>query len=79
MGKYGILVAHENDYQNAKINQIKEAVMQKWECPCAYIYDPAEGDYANGVDPGTPWESVPDDWVCPVCGAEKEAFWEYDG
>ncbi len=53
--------------------------MQKWECPCAYIYDPAEGDYANGVDPGTPWESVPDDWVCPVCGAEKEAFWEYDG
>ena len=29
-----------------------EEIMQKWECPCGYIYDPAEGDYANGVDPG---------------------------
>jgi rubredoxin len=53
--------------------------MQKWECPCGYVYDPDEGDYANGVDPGTAWEDVPDKWVCPVCGAEKEAFWKYDG
>ena len=48
--------------------------MQKWECPCGYVYDPAEGDYANGVDPGTPWESVPDEWVCPVCGVGKDFF-----
>lgn len=55
-----------------------EADMQKWECPCGYVYDPAEGDIANGVDPDTPWEDLPDDWVCPVCGAEKDAFWKYD-
>ncbi len=52
--------------------------MQKWECPCGYIYDPAEGDYENGVDPGTAWEAVPADWVCPKCGAVKEDFWKAD-
>ena len=52
--------------------------MQKWECPCGYIYDPAEGDTDHGVDPGTAWEDLPDDWVCPLCGAEKEAFWKAD-
>lgn len=57
---------------------IKEAAMQKWECPCGYIYDPEEGDYENGVEPGTPWEKVPEDWVCPKCGAAKEEFWEAD-
>lgn len=55
-----------------------EAVMQKWECPCGYVYDPAEGDIANGVDPDTAWENVPEDWVCPVCGADKDSFWKYD-
>jgi rubredoxin len=53
--------------------------MQKWECPCGYIYDPEEGDYENGVEPGTPWEKVPEDWVCPKCGAAKEDFWKYEG
>ncbi|MBB5348837.1 rubredoxin [Desulfoprunum benzoelyticum] len=52
--------------------------MEKWECPCGYIYDPAEGDVDHGVDPGTAWENLPDDWVCPMCGAEKEAFWKAD-
>ena len=52
--------------------------MQKWECPCGYIYDPKEGDYENGVDPDTPWEKVPEDWVCPKCGAAKEDFWKAD-
>jgi rubredoxin len=52
--------------------------MEKWECPCGYIYDPAEGDVEHGVDPGTAWENLPDDWVCPMCGAEKEAFWKAD-
>jgi rubredoxin len=55
-----------------------EANMQKWECPCGYIYDPAEGDHENGVNPGTPWEEVPSDWVCPKCGAAKEDFWKVD-
>jgi rubredoxin len=51
-------------------------IMQKWECPCGYIYDPAIGDYEHGVEAGTAWEDLPDDWVCPLCGAEKEAFWK---
>jgi rubredoxin len=48
--------------------------MDKWECPCGYVYDPAEGDYENGIEAGTPFEKLPDDWVCPKCGAEKEFF-----
>ncbi len=52
--------------------------MQKMECPCGYIYDPATGDEDNGVAPGTAWTDVPDDWVCPLCGAEKESFWKAD-
>jgi len=49
--------------------------MQKWRCiVCSYIYDPAEGDPDSGIDPGTPFESIPDDWVCPLCGAGKDEF-----
>lgn len=49
--------------------------MEKWEClVCGYIYDPAAGDPENGVSPGTRFEDVPDDWVCPECGAGKDMF-----
>lgn len=49
--------------------------MDKFVCEvCGYVYDPAEGDPDNGVAPGTPWEEVPEDWVCPMCGAGKEDF-----
>ena len=49
--------------------------MEKWEClVCGYIYDPAEGDSEGEIPPGTPFEELPDDWVCPECGAEKEMF-----
>ena len=49
--------------------------MDKYVCDlCGYIYDPAEGDPDNGVAPGTPWEQVPADWVCPLCGAGKDEF-----
>lgn len=49
--------------------------MQKYECgPCGYVYDPAEGDPDNGIAPGTVFEDLPDDWVCPICGAGKEDF-----
>ena len=40
-------------------------------CPCGYVYDPAVGDPDNGIAPGTAWEDVPEDWVCPVCGLGK--------
>ena len=49
--------------------------MTKYVCdPCGYVYDPEEGDPDNGVEPGTPFEQLPDDWVCPVCGADKASF-----
>lgn len=49
--------------------------MQKWVCvPCGYVYDPADGDPNNGIDPGTAFEDLPDDWVCPVCGVDKTFF-----
>lgn len=41
---------------------------------CGYIYDPAEGDPEFRVPPGTAWEELPEDWVCPVCGADKDQF-----
>lgn len=50
--------------------------MKKYECPCGYIYDPEIGDPDNGIAPGTVWEDLPDSWVCPVCGLEKDAFTE---
>ncbi|MDR4509957.1 MAG: rubredoxin [Candidatus Brocadiaceae bacterium] len=53
--------------------------MSKWECSvCGYIYDPEKGDPENGVEPGTPFESIPDEWVCPTCGANKDMFDKLD-
>ncbi len=49
--------------------------MQRYECTdCGYVYDPKKGDPENGVAPGTAFENLPEDWVCPECGAPKEAF-----
>jgi len=49
--------------------------MDKWQCMiCNYIYDPAIGDPDNGIAPGTSFESIPDTWTCPVCGANKDSF-----
>ena len=49
--------------------------MKKYVCGvCGYVYDPAKGDKDGGVVPGTAFEKLPDDWVCPVCGAAKSEF-----
>jgi len=49
--------------------------MPKYRCAiCDYIYDPAAGDPSNGIVPGTAFEDLPDDWVCPLCGADKSNF-----
>ena len=49
--------------------------MDKYKCiVCGYIYDPAIGDPDNGVRPGTAFSALPDDWVCPECGAPKSEF-----
>ncbi len=50
--------------------------MEKYECPCGYIYDPEEGDPDHGIEPGTPFADLPEDWVCPKCQAEKEHFYQ---
>jgi len=47
----------------------------KYRCTvCGYIYDPEKGDPDGGIKPGTPFEEIPADWVCPVCGAAKSEF-----
>ncbi len=48
--------------------------IMKYVCPCGYEYDPAAGDPDNGIAPGTSWENVPEDFLCPVCGLGKDAF-----
>ncbi|HEA46917.1 MAG TPA: High molecular weight rubredoxin [bacterium] len=49
--------------------------MQKYKCTvCEYIYDPEKGDSGSGISPGTSFEDLPDDWVCPVCGVGKDKF-----
>lgn len=49
--------------------------MDKYVCTlCGYVYDPADGDPDNDVAPGTSFEKVPADWVCPICGADKGDF-----
>ena len=49
--------------------------MKKYKCLiCGYVYDPAVGDVANGVEPGTAFEDLPDSWTCPDCGVGKDEF-----
>ncbi len=48
--------------------------MEKYICPCGYIYDEEKGDPSHGIAPGTKWEDVPESWVCPVCGIVKDMF-----
>ncbi|MCM8781017.1 MAG: rubredoxin [Candidatus Omnitrophica bacterium] len=49
--------------------------MLKYKCRvCGYIYNPEIGDPDSGIPAGTPFENLPDNWVCPVCGADKTQF-----
>jgi len=49
-------------------------MMSKYKCSvCGYIYDPELGEEDSGIPPGTPFEKLPDDWKCPVCGAPKDS------
>ncbi len=51
--------------------------VKKYRCKvCGYVYDPEKGDPDSGIVPGTPFDKLPDDWVCPICGAGKEEFEE---
>ncbi len=49
--------------------------MDKYVCNvCGYVYDPEKGDPDNGIAAGTPFDQLPEDWVCPECGAGKDDF-----
>ena len=63
---------------NPFINIIKnKSIMKKYICDtCGYVYDPEVGDPDNGIEPGTAFEDLPEDWVCPLCGVGKEDFSE---
>lgn len=54
--------------------------MQKYVClACQYVYDPEIGDPDGGIDAGTSFDALPEDWVCPVCGVGKDMFEPYEG
>ncbi len=53
--------------------------MDKYVCDvCGYVYDPAVGDPDNGIEPGTAFEDLPEDWLCPLCGVGKDEFSKVD-
>jgi rubredoxin len=57
------------------IPNLQGGEMDRYVCTvCGYVYDPAAGDPDSGVAAGTKFEDLPDDWVCPVCGAPKQDF-----
>ena len=68
----------ERKIPNTKNKTVKREVIMEYEkymCePCGYIYDPMLGDPDGGIAPGTPFEELPDDWVCPICGLSKDVF-----
>lgn len=49
--------------------------MRKWECiECGFIYDEVHGLPEEGISPGTRWEDIPEEWICPDCGVGKMMF-----
>jgi rubredoxin len=53
--------------------------MNQYRCTvCGYIYNPEDGDPDSNIPPGTPFEAIPDEWKCPVCGAPKASFEKID-
>jgi rubredoxin len=70
----GIQFSHRNRFSLERTR-----AMKKYECAvCGYIYNPEEGDPDGGIAPGTPFEKIPDTWVCPICGAAKSEFTPVD-
>ncbi len=56
-----------------------EANYRKWQCTtCGEVYDEAKGDPESGIAPGTRFEDIPEEWICPNCGATKDAFIPYE-
>ena len=67
-----VIVAIGLGYRNF---QAEHSDSDQYECiECKYIYNPKFGNEKAGIKPGTPFEDLPDDWVCPVCGEGKDMF-----
>ena len=65
----------DGGYKYLISNQLKFIIMKKYYCTvCQWVYDPAIGDPESGIEPGTAFENIPEDWVCPLCGVGKEDF-----
>ncbi len=68
-------IAETDTIESAECSTENAAALDKYQCgPCGYVYDPAAGDPDGGIAPGTPFEDIPDDWVCPICGVSKGMF-----
>ncbi len=56
-------------------NSDENIVLEQWVCTCCgYVYEPEVGDPDHGVPPGTPFDEIPETWMCPLCMALKNAF-----
>jgi rubredoxin len=72
---YFMCVSGINFSHKIRLSQERTQSMKKYECTvCGYIYDPEEGDSDGGIPAGTAFEKLPEDWVCPICGAGKSEF-----
>lgn len=61
--------------ENLREDSRRFHTMDKYRClVCGYVYDPEVGDPDSGIEPGTNFDNLPDDWVCPICGAGKDQF-----
>ena len=66
---------HKLNEEHSNSKQQGDRKMDRYVCQiCGYVYDPEKGDPDNGIAPGTKFEALPDDWVCPICGAGKDDF-----
>jgi flavin reductase (DIM6/NTAB) family NADH-FMN oxidoreductase RutF/rubredoxin len=66
---------YDSDIDKKTEKKKEDETMDKYVCTvCGYVYDPAKGDPDSGIAAGTSFTDIPDDWVCPVCGAGKDAF-----
>lgn len=85
---FGFLTSIENHHANQYTEALRaldgvqpaaKASSGKWICKqCSMIYDPNVGDPDSGIAAGTPFEEIPDDWYCPICGASKKSFVPYE-
>lgn len=70
-----MITAHVTELTEIKTESMTVRNMDRYVCiTCGWVYDPAEGDPDSGLAPGTAFEDIPEEWVCPACGVTKEHF-----